>query len=218
MTSLKAIATVACVFSAILAACSSSDSDGAAGGSQAGSGGSGKCYNVTVNAGTGDTTCAAYTCHAGEHCDSGGGVCFPGCLAADNCAHNEYCDGVSGATGTCHAPTAANEVSCGTGGSAGSGGSSGCPDVHGAYTISKDASSSQGCPDMQGTECTVSQSGCSITMPCGGATFSATLDQNGKGTSTMPGMGTCAVTFDSSGFTADCQASGVNCVYNGPKK
>jgi hypothetical protein len=206
-------------FCGLVGACGSdSDANGGAAGTGTGGAGGQVCYNVTVNdKGTGTTTCATTECKPGEYCD--GTFCFGGCKAFDNCPQGQYCDNSSGIPGTCHVPGPNNVIACGNAGSgggvAGAAGSASCPDVHGVYTLSKDASSSQECPNVSG-ECTATQNGCSVSMPCGMFSFTTTLDANGQGTASISG-GTCAISY-SAGMSADCQGGGLVCKYSGSKK
>ena len=111
-----------------------------------------------------------------------------------------------------------------------SGAPAGCGDVHGAYTLSNDASSSASCPKGSPGEATVTQSGCVVTIAIpGGGTNTATIDSSNKGTYvgtvTLGGMSVnenCAVSFAGSSMLLDCQLTAAggsaDCKLDGAKK
>jgi hypothetical protein len=103
-----------------------------------------------------------------------------------------------------------------------------CDDVHGVYTMTADPSSSMGCGTTTG-DCTVTQSGCMITLACQGMTNTVTIDSTDKGTYmgtfSVQGMSvneSCAVSFTTTSMLIDCQftASGgaAVCKADGAKK
>ena len=187
------------------------------------------CSSSSTGTGGGDTpTCVANTtdgasvcsnssapCKGGQYCST---ECKTGCLSTANCPSGLACD-MSAATvdpfanhkpvGICRAcsvtPPPAKDA----------GPVAACADVHGAYTVSNDASSSAMCPKSSG-ECAVTQTGCAVTLTCpdAGGTHTVTIDATNKGTYTgsevFAGMNVnenCAISFPSPGLSLviDCQ-------------
>ncbi len=215
----------------VIIGCTATNNAGSDGGG-GGGGGGGSC---TPNNTDGASSCQGApqdVCAGSEYCSIN--QCRTGCAATANCPNGLFCDlsapsqdvFIKKPIGLCRACPAAGTTD------AGGGGTATCDDVHGAYTIKSDPSSSMGCGTSSG-ECTVTQTGCAVTLACpmGGGTNTVTINAMDKGTfmgtMTIQGMvvnENCAVSFDNTLGTLliDCQLTATggaaDCKINGTKK
>jgi hypothetical protein len=220
---------VLCVAVSVFISCSGTQ-PGPVDGGQGGGGQGGGTAACMPNNTDGASSCQTLTaCKGGEYCSVN--ICKVGCITSANCPLGQGCDMSAAANdvfinksvGICRAcpsPVVDSGVAA-------------CGEFRGAYNVSQDSSSSAACPSVSG-ECSVTQTGCMVTLTCPGAGISktVTLDMankgNYQGTITSAGQSIntdCRVSFTSTSLSVDCQftvpgggAAGLVCKTNGAKK